>query len=171
LLLVGSSADPRPRHSRRAAASPRPTPPRSATAPLRWCSRAATRCAARASCRSRAWSRTQGMRRASRTSRARPCTRPTPHSRALGSRRATSTCSRSTRRSPRSRCCARQLDVPLARVNVRGGAVALGHPIGASGARIVATLTYALTDLRKQRGVATVCLGGGEALALVLERP
>lgn len=64
----------------------------------------------------------------------------------------------------------RELDVSLERVNVRGGAVALGHPIGASGARIVATLLHTLTQQRARRGVATVCLGGGEALALVVER-
>lgn len=66
--------------------------------------------------------------------------------------------------------CARQLEVPLARVNVRGGAVALGHPIGASGARIVATLVHAMQDMQARRGVAAICIGGGEALALVLER-
>ena len=67
--------------------------------------------------------------------------------------------------------CARGLDVPLARVNVRGGAVALGHPIGASGTRIVTTLVHALRDKGLRRGVATICIGGGEALALVVERP
>ncbi len=66
--------------------------------------------------------------------------------------------------------CARQLEVPLERVNVRGGAVALGHPIGASGARIVTTLLHALEDRSARRGVATICIGGGEALALVVER-
>ncbi len=66
--------------------------------------------------------------------------------------------------------CARQLEVPLERVNVRGGAVALGHPIGASGARIVATLLHALEDRGARRGLATICIGGGEALALVVER-
>jgi acetyl-CoA C-acetyltransferase len=65
---------------------------------------------------------------------------------------------------------ARQLEIPRERVNVRGGAVALGHPIGASGARIVVTLLHTLRDLGLRRGVATVCLGGGEALALVVER-
>jgi acetyl-CoA C-acetyltransferase len=55
-------------------------------------------------------------------------------------------------------------------VNVRGGAVALGHPIGASGARILVTLLYAMKDLGKRRGVASICIGGGEALALVVER-
>jgi acetyl-CoA C-acetyltransferase len=65
---------------------------------------------------------------------------------------------------------ARQLDVARERVNVRGGAVALGHPLGASGARIVVTLLHALRAHDLKRGVATVCLGGGEALAMVLER-
>ncbi|BDG01595.1 acetyl-CoA C-acetyltransferase [Anaeromyxobacter oryzae] len=55
-------------------------------------------------------------------------------------------------------------------VNVRGGAVALGHPIGASGARILVTLLYAMTDLGKRRGLATLCIGGGEAVAVVVER-
>jgi len=56
------------------------------------------------------------------------------------------------------------------KVNVRGGAVALGHPIGASGARILTTLTHALVDLDKERGVAALCIGGGEAVAMMLER-
>jgi acetyl-CoA C-acetyltransferase len=56
------------------------------------------------------------------------------------------------------------------KVNVRGGAVALGHPIGASGARILTTLLYALKDQNKKRGLATLCIGGGEAVALVVER-
>jgi acetyl-CoA C-acetyltransferase len=56
------------------------------------------------------------------------------------------------------------------RVNVRGGAVALGHPIGASGARILTTLLYAMKDQGKKRGLATLCIGGGEALAVVVER-
>jgi acetyl-CoA C-acetyltransferase len=55
-------------------------------------------------------------------------------------------------------------------VNVRGGAVALGHPIGASGARILTTLLFAMKDLNKKRGLATLCIGGGEALAVVVER-
>ena len=57
-----------------------------------------------------------------------------------------------------------------ARVNVRGGAVALGHPIGSSGARILTTLTHALIQQNKKRGLASICIGGGEALALVIER-
>ncbi|HSD20192.1 MAG TPA: acetyl-CoA C-acetyltransferase [Anaeromyxobacter sp.] len=55
-------------------------------------------------------------------------------------------------------------------VNVRGGAVALGHPIGASGARILVTLLHAMKDLGKRRGLASLCIGGGEAVALVVER-
>jgi len=55
-------------------------------------------------------------------------------------------------------------------VNVRGGAVALGHPIGASGARILTTLLHTLKDQNKKRGLATLCIGGGEALAVVVER-
>jgi acetyl-CoA C-acetyltransferase len=55
-------------------------------------------------------------------------------------------------------------------VNVRGGAVALGHPIGASGARILVTLLHAMKDLGKKRGLASLCIGGGEAVALIVER-
>jgi acetyl-CoA C-acetyltransferase len=55
-------------------------------------------------------------------------------------------------------------------VNVRGGAVVLGHPIGASGARILVTLVYAMKDLGKRRGLASLCIGGGEAVALLVER-
>ena len=56
------------------------------------------------------------------------------------------------------------------KVNVRGGAVALGHPIGASGARIVTTLLHALAHANKKRGMASICIGGGEALAMIIER-
>jgi len=55
-------------------------------------------------------------------------------------------------------------------VNVRGGAVALGHPIGASGARILVTLLHAMKDEGKKRGLASLCIGGGEAVAVVVER-
>jgi len=65
---------------------------------------------------------------------------------------------------------ARLLGLPLEKVNVHGGAVVLGHPIGASGCRIVVTLVHALRDLDKKRGLASICIGGGEALAMVLER-
>ncbi len=64
----------------------------------------------------------------------------------------------------------RDLEIPHDRVNVRGGAVALGHPIGASGARILTTLLYAMADKKARRGLATLCIGGGEALALIIER-
>jgi acetyl-CoA C-acetyltransferase len=55
------------------------------------------------------------------------------------------------------------------KVNVNGGAIALGHPIGASGARVLTTLLYALKDRGLQRGLASLCLGGGEAVAMVVE--
>ena len=55
------------------------------------------------------------------------------------------------------------------KVNVNGGAVALGHPIGASGARVLTTLLYALKDRGKKRGVAALCLGGGNAVAMAVE--
>ncbi len=55
------------------------------------------------------------------------------------------------------------------RVNVNGGAIALGHPIGASGARVLVTLLHALRQQGKQRGLASLCLGGGEAVALAIE--
>ena len=63
----------------------------------------------------------------------------------------------------------RELGVDPARVNVNGGAVALGHPIGASGARILTTLLYALKARGGKRGVATLCLGGGNGVALAVE--
>ena len=62
------------------------------------------------------------------------------------------------------------LGIPEDRVNVRGGAVALGHPIGCSGNRILVTLLHAMKQLDKKRGVASICLGGGEAVALMVER-
>jgi acetyl-CoA C-acetyltransferase len=65
----------------------------------------------------------------------------------------------------------RDLELDPARVNVNGGAVALGHPIGASGARILTTLLYALRDRGKKRGIATLCLGGGNGVALAVELP
>jgi acetyl-CoA C-acetyltransferase len=62
------------------------------------------------------------------------------------------------------------LGLDPARVNVNGGAVALGHPIGASGARILATLLYAMAAREARRGCASLCIGGGEAVALIVER-
>ena len=64
----------------------------------------------------------------------------------------------------------RELNWDWSRVNVNGGAVALGHPIGASGARVLTTLLYALKDRGKSTGLATLCLGGGSAVALSVER-
>jgi len=55
------------------------------------------------------------------------------------------------------------------KVNVNGGAVALGHPVGASGARVLVTLLHALKQRDKERGIATLCLGGGEAVAMAIE--
>ncbi|HEU4950469.1 MAG TPA: thiolase family protein [Holophagaceae bacterium] len=63
-----------------------------------------------------------------------------------------------------------ELKLPEDRVNIHGGAVALGHPIGASGARVMATLLHALELKGKQRGVAALCLGGGNAIAMAVER-
>ena len=62
------------------------------------------------------------------------------------------------------------LNLDVNTVNVHGGACALGHPIGASGARILVSLIYALHQHRKQRGIAAICIGGGEALAMAIER-
>ncbi|HEY8351931.1 MAG TPA: acetyl-CoA C-acyltransferase, partial [Sphingomonadales bacterium] len=63
----------------------------------------------------------------------------------------------------------RELDLPHDKVNVHGGACALGHPIGASGARIMVTLISALKKYGGRRGVASLCIGGGEATAMALE--
>lgn len=65
---------------------------------------------------------------------------------------------------------AQKSGLDLAKVNVNGGAVALGHPIGASGARILTTLTHAMAKRGAKRGLATLCIGGGEAVAVVIER-
>lgn len=65
----------------------------------------------------------------------------------------------------------RELGLDLERVNVHGGAVALGHPIGASGARILVTLLHAMRRRGALRGIATLCLGGGNGVALAVERP
>ena len=64
---------------------------------------------------------------------------------------------------------ARDLDIPAEKLNVHGGATALGHPIGASGARVLATLISALETYGKTRGVAALCIGGGEATAMAVE--
>jgi acetyl-CoA C-acetyltransferase len=64
----------------------------------------------------------------------------------------------------------RELDLPHDKVNIHGGACALGHPIGASGARILVTLLAALEKHGLRRGVASLCIGGGEATAMAVER-
>ena len=64
----------------------------------------------------------------------------------------------------------RDLGLPHEKVNVHGGACALGHPIGASGARIIVTLLAALEKHGQRKGVASLCIGGGEATAVAVER-
>jgi acetyl-CoA C-acetyltransferase len=66
--------------------------------------------------------------------------------------------------------CGKELGLDEARVNVHGGAIALGHPIGASGARVLVTLLHALEQRGVKRGLASLCLGGGNAVAMVVER-
>jgi len=63
-----------------------------------------------------------------------------------------------------------RLGIPAEKFNPAGGAVALGHPIGCSGARVLTTLVYELKRTGKMRGLATLCLGGGNALAMIIER-
>jgi acetyl-CoA C-acetyltransferase len=65
----------------------------------------------------------------------------------------------------------RDIGIAHERVNVNGGACALGHPIGATGARITATLIHALRKRGLKRGIASLCIGGGEATAIALEIP
>ena len=66
--------------------------------------------------------------------------------------------------------CTKELGLDEERVNVHGGAIALGHPIGASGARVLVTLLHALEQRGGRRGIASLCLGGGNAVAMVVER-
>jgi len=65
----------------------------------------------------------------------------------------------------------KELNVPHSKMNVNGGACAVGHPIGASGARIIVTLLHALENRGLKRGVAAICIGGGEGTAIAIERP
>jgi acetyl-CoA C-acetyltransferase len=65
----------------------------------------------------------------------------------------------------------RDLGLDEAKVNIHGGAVALGHPIGASGAAVLVKLVYAMIDRGAKRGIAALCLGGGGAVALAVELP
>ena len=64
----------------------------------------------------------------------------------------------------------RDLDLPHDKVNPNGGACALGHPIGATGARLIVTLLHAMENNNVQRGIASLCIGGGEATAIAIER-
>ena len=64
----------------------------------------------------------------------------------------------------------RQLELDAEKVNVRGGAIAIGHPLGASGARIATTLLHAMRDRGATLGLATMCIGLGQGIATVLER-
>ena len=64
----------------------------------------------------------------------------------------------------------RQLELSADRVNVHGGAIALGHPIGCSGARVLTTLLHAMADRGATRGLAGLCLGGGNAVTMAVER-
>jgi acetyl-CoA C-acetyltransferase len=63
-----------------------------------------------------------------------------------------------------------ELSLDVERCNVNGGSVALGHPIGASGARVLTTLIYAMKNRDKKTGMASLCLGGGEAVSLYVDR-
>ena len=64
----------------------------------------------------------------------------------------------------------RMMELDPGKVNVHGGAVALGHPLGASGARVLVTLLHAMTKVDAKRGMASLCIGGGEAVAMIVER-
>jgi len=64
----------------------------------------------------------------------------------------------------------KEFDIPNDKFNVHGGAVALGHPIGSSGSRILVTLMHAMNRMKKDRGLATICLGGGNAVSMIIER-
>ena len=66
--------------------------------------------------------------------------------------------------------CGKELGLDESRVNVNGGAIALGHPIGASGARVLVTLLYAMEARGARRGLAALCLGGGNAVAMIVEQ-
>ena len=64
----------------------------------------------------------------------------------------------------------KELSIPVEKVNVNGGAIALGHPIGASGARIVVTLIHEMAKRNSKKGLATLCIGGGMGIAMCIER-
>ena len=64
----------------------------------------------------------------------------------------------------------KELNWDLSKVNVNGGAIALGHPIGASGTRVLVTLIHELVRSNKNKGIATLCIGGGQGIAMCIER-
>jgi acetyl-CoA C-acetyltransferase len=64
----------------------------------------------------------------------------------------------------------KEFSIPKEKFNVHGGAVAIGHPIGSSGSRILITLMYGMKRYKKHRGLATICLGGGNAVQMIVER-
>jgi len=65
---------------------------------------------------------------------------------------------------------AKHLEIPLEKLNIRGGAIALGHPFGMTGARIMTTLLNSLEDADKRFGLETMCVGGGQGMAMIVER-
>jgi acetyl-CoA C-acetyltransferase len=66
--------------------------------------------------------------------------------------------------------CIRELHLDANQVNIRGGAIAMGHPLGCSGTRVLVSLIHSLIESKQERGIATLCLGGGEAVAMMIER-
>jgi acetyl-CoA acetyltransferase len=70
-----------------------------------------------------------------------------------------------------SLACIRDLDLDPAKVNVNGGAIALGHPLGSSGSRLIATLVHEMKRRRARRGLATMCIGVGQGIAMAVEAP
>jgi acetyl-CoA C-acetyltransferase len=65
---------------------------------------------------------------------------------------------------------AKGVEIPESKLNVNGGGISLGHPIGASGARILVTLLYAMAQKNAKRGLGSLCIGGGEGIAMIVER-
>jgi acetyl-CoA C-acetyltransferase len=65
---------------------------------------------------------------------------------------------------------AEQLEIPMEKLNVNGGAIALGHPFGMTGARIMTTLVHGLRESGKRYGLETMCVGGGQGMAMIVER-
>jgi acetyl-CoA C-acetyltransferase len=67
--------------------------------------------------------------------------------------------------------CEKELELDRAKVNVNGGAIALGHPLGATGTRLVLTLMHELRRAKLRRGIASACIGGGQGIAILIENP